>query len=286
VENYAQGQIISPTERFEALQAANGLFLLFSVDTAGALRVIKEQSGKAQTGWTVSDLSSSLIASEFPGASNVKVDTFDAGQSALDRTINLALAVQDNDTDWLFISLGNSNSDTTWTSNPSWKRINFDAVSENPPGISIVSVMFTETMSGRQYLVVDIDRLGGSSRNIARYHVDPAKPTGRYWVKADVPIDIEDGSYQSCVGQVQNGYIDGVYTSGQTGGEAQLVYSPLENVFGSGPPLPRRLGLPGGALPSSIATARYSDPASEFYTSTDLFAISGTSLYRFAPNAQ
>ncbi|KAI0972305.1 hypothetical protein F4678DRAFT_471847 [Xylaria arbuscula] len=286
MENYAQGQIISPTERFEALQASNGLALLFSIDTSGALRVIQEQSGKLQAGWVVSDLSSSLIASQFPGASGVKVDTFDAGQSALDGTISLALAVQDGDTDWLFISLGNSSSDTSWTSKPSWTRVNFDAVAENPPGIQIVSVMFTETMSGLQYLMVDIDRLGGSSKNIARYRVDPAKSTGRYWVKADVPIDIEGGSYQSCVGQVQNGYIDGVYTSGQTAGEAQLVYSPIENVFGSGPPLPRRLGLPGGVLPSSIATARYSDPASEFYTYTDLFAISGTTLYCFPPDAQ
>ncbi|KAI0413451.1 hypothetical protein F5X98DRAFT_390762 [Xylaria grammica] len=286
MENYAPGQLVSPTERFEALQAANGLSLLFSIDTSGALRVIREQSGKANIGWVVGDLSSSLIASQFPGASNVTVDTFDASQSALDGTISLALAVQDSTTDWLFISLGNSSSDTSWTSRPSWTRVNFDAVAENPAGIAITNIMFTETTSGLQYIVVDIDRLGGSSKNIARYHVDPAKSTGRYWVKADVPVDIEGGSYQSCVGQVRNGYVDGVYTSGQTAGEAQLVYSPIENVFGEGPPLPRRLGLPGGVLPSSIATARYSDPASEFYTFTDLFAISGTTLYRFAPDAQ
>ncbi|KAI1295933.1 hypothetical protein F5Y03DRAFT_387328 [Xylaria venustula] len=286
MENYAQGQIVSPTERFEALQASNGLALLFSIDTAGVFRVIKEQSGKANTGWVVSDLSSSLISSQFPGASNVSVDTFDVGQSALDGTISLALAVQDGTTDWLFISLGNSSSDTSWTSNISWTRVNFDAVTENPPGIEIVSVMFTETMSGLQYIIVDINRLGGSSKDIARYHVDPAKSTGRFWVKADVPIDIEAGSYQSCVGQVKNGYVDGVYDSGQTGGAAQLVYTPIENAFGDGPPLPRRLGLPGGALPSAIATARYSDPSSEFYTATDLFAISGSTLYRFAPDAQ
>ncbi|KAI0436150.1 hypothetical protein F4803DRAFT_557288 [Xylaria telfairii] len=65
-----------------------------------------------------------------------------------------------------------------------------------------------------------------------------------------------------------------------------LVYSPIGNVFGDGQPLPKRLGLPGGVLPSSIATARYSDPASEFYTFTDLFVINGTTPYRFAPDAQ
>ncbi|KAI1823536.1 hypothetical protein F4861DRAFT_549638 [Xylaria intraflava] len=286
VENYAQGQIVSPTERFEALQTSNGLGILFAIDTSGVLRAIKEQSGKAQTGWVVSDLSSSLIASEFPSASDAKVDTFDVAQSALDGTISLALAVESGGTDFLFLSLGNSSSDTSWTSNPSWKRFNFDAVAENPTSLSIYNVMFTETMSGLEYVIVDIDRSEGTGKNIARYRVDPAKSTGRYWVKMDVPIDIESGSYQSCVGQVKNGYVDGIYTSGQTAGAPQLAYSPIENVFGSGPPLPRRLALPGGVLPSSIATARYSDPASEFYTATDLFAISGTTLYRFAPDAQ
>ncbi|KAI1428156.1 hypothetical protein F5Y12DRAFT_733894 [Xylaria sp. FL1777] len=174
MENYAQGQIVSPTERFEALQASNGLAILFAIDTSGVLHAIKEQSGKANTGWVVNNLSSSLIASQFPGA-NVIIDTFDAGQSALDGTIGLALSVHDSSMDWLFISLGNSSSDTSWTSNSSRMRVNFDAVAENPSGISIVSVMFTETIPGLQYLIVDIDRLGGSSKNIARYHVDPAK---------------------------------------------------------------------------------------------------------------
>ncbi|KAI2642502.1 hypothetical protein GGS21DRAFT_174621 [Xylaria nigripes] len=286
MENYAQGQIFSPTERFKALQASNGLALLFSIDTQAVLRVIKEQTGETQTGWVVDDLSSSLIASQFPGASGVKVNAFDASLSALDGTISLSLSVNSDGTDCLFISQGNSSSVTSWTSNPSWTRVDFDAVAENPTAISIANVMFTENMSGLRYLIVDIDRLGGSSKNIARYHVDPAKSTGRYWVKKDVPIDIEDGNYQSCIGQVKGGYVDGIYTSGQTAGAAQLVYSPIENVFGSGPPLPRRLSLPGGVLPSAIATSRYSDSASEFYTFTDLFAISESTLYRFAPDKQ
>ncbi|KAJ2995714.1 hypothetical protein NUW58_g1195 [Xylaria curta] len=286
MQNYAHGQVVSPTEKFEALQTANGLALLFAIDTSGVFHVIKEQSGKANAGWVINDLSSSIISKQFPGNSNVKADTFSVGQSALDGTISLALAVEAEDTDWLFISLANNGSDTSWTSEPAWTRVNFDAVGENPAGIFITGVMFAETMGGRQYLVVDINRLGSSSKNIARYHIDPSKSTGRYWNKADVPIDIEDGNYQSCVGQVKNGYVDGVYTSGQTSGAPQLVYSPIENAFGSGPPLPRRLGLPGGVLPSAIATARYADPASPFYTFTDLFSISGKTLYRFAPDGQ
>lgn len=39
-------------------------------------------------------------------------------------------------------------------------------------------------------------------------------------------------------------------------------------------------------LPSTIAAARHTDIASEFYSLPDLFAISGTTLYRFAPDKQ
>ncbi|KAI3400071.1 hypothetical protein diail_4609 [Diaporthe ilicicola] len=286
MQNYAHGELMSPTERFEALQTADGHALLFTIDTSGVFRVIEEESGRASTGWAVTDLSSALIAAHFPGASNAEVDTFDVGQSALDGTIGLALAVSDGTTDWLFVSLGNSSSDTAWTAKPSWTRVNFDAVTENPPGINIVGVMFAETTGAGQYLMADIDRLGSSTKNIARYHVDPSKSTGRYWVKQDVPVDIMNGNYQSCVGQVKGGYVDGIYTAGQAGTAAQLVYTPIENVFGSGPPLPRRLGLPGGVIPTAIATARYTDPVSEFYSLTELFAIGGSTLYRFAPDAQ
>ncbi|RYO77879.1 hypothetical protein DL766_006320 [Monosporascus sp. MC13-8B] len=46
--------------------------------------------------------------------------------------------------------------------------------------------MFAETMGGRQYLVIGIDRLGSSSGNTARYHADPSKSNGRYWVKQGI----------------------------------------------------------------------------------------------------
>lgn len=283
MQNYAHGQLLDPTERFEALQTTDGRSLLFAIDTSGVFRVIEEKSGKANIGWVVTDLSSSLVSQV---GSNAKVDTFDVGQSSLDGTIGLAVAITNGTTDSLFISLGNSGSDTSWTSRVSWTRVNFDAVLETPPGINIVSVMFAEMAGVGHYLMADIDRLGSTTKNIARYHIDPAKSTGRYWAKQDVPVDIENGDYQSVVGQVKGGYVDGIYTAGKAGSASQLVYVPVENAFGSGPPLPRRLSLPGGALPSAITTARYLDTTSEFYTLTDLFAISGSTLYRFPPDKQ
>ncbi|KAI9148396.1 hypothetical protein HJFPF1_12228 [Paramyrothecium foliicola] len=286
LQNYVQGEIESPTGKFEAVQTSDGRALLFTTDTSGVLRVLEEQSGKASAGWIVQDLSSALIAAQFSGASNIKVRTFDVGQSVLDGSIGLAMAVSDGNSDWLFISLVNSSSNTSWTTKPGWSRITFDAVGENPPSIAIKGVLFAETMGGRQYLMVDIDRPGSSSKNIARYQIDTARASGGYWKKQDVPVDIESGYYQSCVGQVNKGYVDGIYTAGHAGDAAQLAYSPIENVFGSGPPLPRRLALPGDQLPSAMAAARYTDSASPLYQSTDLYCVSGSTLYRFAADAQ
>ena len=285
MDNYVQGEIVSPTGKLEAVQTSDGHALLFAIDTSGIFHVMKEQSGSTSTGWEVDDLCSSLIAADFPNK-NAKARTFDVGQSMLDGNIGLAMAVSDGDDDILYISLYNFSSDTSWTSKPSWTSIPFDAVAEKPPTISIVGVMFAETAGQEQYLIVDIDRSTTSDKHIARYYIDPLRSTGSYWVKHDVPVDIEDGSYQSCVGQVKNGYIDGVYTSGSTGGAPQLVYVPILNVFGSGPPLPRRLALPGGVLQSAIAAARHTDQSSGLRGFTDLFSISGSTLYRFAADAQ
>jgi hypothetical protein len=61
---------------------------------------------------------------------------------------------------------------------------------------------------------------------------------------------------------------------------------PIINAFGGGPPLPRRFRLPGDAHPSAIATARNDNKNSNLLASTDLYAVGGSSLYRFAADAQ
>lgn len=77
------------------------------------------------------------------------------------------------------------------------------------------------------------------------------------------------GRYQSAVGRVSGKPGDGIFTAGTTGGQAQLIYEPIINYYGHGPVSPRRLRLPGGAIPTAIATARNTDG------STDLYAVAG-----------
>ncbi|PLN82102.1 hypothetical protein BDW42DRAFT_200598 [Aspergillus taichungensis] len=198
------------------------------------------------------------------------------------------MAVRSGDTDTLFVSLGNSNSETAWIQNPRWTRVPFDAAGSSSTGTTIRSILFTETSGSKEYLIVDIDRSATSTtKEIERYHVDMTKADGHYWVKHDVPVDISSGDYQSCIGRVKKGRVDGVYTSGRIEGSPQLVYVPIVNVYGDTAPAPRRLQLPNGAVPSAIASARNGpDAVADLRTTTDLYVASGSKLYWFAADAQ
>ncbi|KNG88148.1 hypothetical protein ANOM_003381 [Aspergillus nomiae NRRL 13137] len=281
IQNYIQGEIVSPKNKFEALQTKDGHTLLFGVDSSNIFHVIEESSGKHSTGWALSDLSTAAISSQLPGKKDTMVRTFDVGQSVLDQTIGMAMAVRVEGKDHLFVSLKNSNSDTSWIKNPEWTLVPFDAANETQSSITVVGIWFAETDSQKQYLVVDIDRSGSSTmKDIARYYVDPSITSGSRWVKHDVPVDIAAGYYQSCIGRVHRGRIDGIYTTGTSGGSPQLDYVPLENIFGDGPPLPTRFKLPDNKIPSAIATARKENGE------TDLYMLSGETLYRIAAEKQ
>ncbi|KAL6411777.1 hypothetical protein AUP68_04154 [Ilyonectria robusta] len=289
MQNYVQGEFVSPQGKFEALQTDDGHALLFATDSNGVLNVVEEQNGKTHTGWALSDISSAVIKAKFTGAT---VSTFNVGQSALDGTIRLAMAVSSGGSDHLLVSLSNSSSDTSWISTswisePNWTVYPFDNPTETREGISIAGVLFSETMDKKEYLIVDIDRNTGSTiKDIVRYYIDPSKSSGYHWVRHDVPVDIEHGDYQSCVGRAGHSRVDGVYTSGKAAGVPQLVYVPIINEFGDGPPMPTRLDLPDGASASAIATARNMDQTSPLYGITDLYAVGGSTLYRFSAEDQ
>lgn len=147
MQNYIQGEVVSHTGKFEALQTGDGHTLLFSVDPSGVFNAIEEQSGTSHTGWKVHDISTAMIQQQFAGrGEKIGVRTFDVGHSALDGTIGLMMAVSiDGGGDHLFLSLGNPRSDTSWLANPTWTNIPFDAKSEYAQNISIAGTMFAET---------------------------------------------------------------------------------------------------------------------------------------------
>ncbi|KAF4338052.1 gamma-glutamyltranspeptidase periplasmic precursor [Fusarium beomiforme] len=280
MQNYVQGEIISPTNKFEALQTSNGHSLLFGCDTSGVFHVIEEQSGTSHAAWQIHDLSTTAIQNHL--GSGAKVSTFDVGQSAGDGTIGMMMAVSQDGDDHLFMSLGNSPDDTSWVSAPAWIKVPFDAVGEQSENIRITGALFVETEDEQQYMVVDIDRPSGTmaDAHITRYHIDPSSPDSHKWVKHDVTVDISAGQYQSVVGRVSGKHVDGIYTVGHVGESAQLVYEPIVNWYGKGAPTPIRLDLPGGQKATAIATARNADKSS------DLYVVCGSDLYRFASDEQ
>ncbi|KAF5588812.1 uncharacterized protein FSUBG_11347 [Fusarium subglutinans] len=283
MQSYVPGEIVNPCGKFEALQTQDGHSILFSLSSANVFQAIVEHSGASSTGWRIVDLSSNALSSVFASDKSAVVKTFDVNQSAVDGTIGLAMVVTSGGTDHLLLSLYNHNSTPAWTPAPnlSWKSIPFDAESASGAAIAITGVMFAESdATHKQHIIVDIDRSTSDAiKQISRFYVNPLA-TDKHWTPHDVPVDIQDGNYQSCVGRFQNELVDGVFTCGVSGTSGQLVYVPISNAFGSGPPAPRILSLPGNVTASAIATAR------AYNNSTDLYAIGGQTLFWFPANSQ
>lgn len=284
--NYVQGELVKPQGKFRALQTTDGTALLFAIDSSGVFHVFKETLGQTQTGWRATDMSSKTVKDKFPSGAMAR--TFGVGQSVMnENTISLAMSVRSNGSDTLFLSLLNSPSSTSgWISNPNWKSIPFDA--EDPPSsIQITNIYISETEQDQQYIMVDILRDPKSSlKATSRYVVDPFSTSGVRWTPRTLPFEIEEGTYESCLGRVANAFVDGIYTAGTVKGVAQLAYVPLFNSSGNAAPMPTRLPLPNKTVASAIASARYDDKDSSFFGTTDLYAIGESTLYRWDPEQQ
>ncbi|XEU97491.1 hypothetical protein FSHL1_002777 [Fusarium sambucinum] len=284
--NYVQGELVKPDGKFRALQASDGTALLFAIDSSGVLNVIEETVAQTQTGWRATDMSSKVINDKFPSGATAM--QFDVGQSVMNAfTLTLAMSVRSNGSDTLFLSLRNSPSSTSsWISNPYWKAFPFDAES-GPDSIHITNIYVSETDQQQQYIMVDILQTPDSElKATSRYVVDPYSTSGVYWTPRTLPFDVEEGTYQSCMGRVSGAYVDGIYTAGAIKGAAQLAYVPLFNSIGNATPMPTRLLLPNKTLATAVDSARYDDQSSPWYGATDLYAVGDSTLYRWDPDQQ
>ena len=283
MKNYLHAELISPQEKFQALQTGDGHSLLFSIATDGNFYLTRDQSGVSSSGWTKTDLSSALIKKDFPKDPDTKVKTFESAQSVQDGSIGLGMAVSASEGDSLFLSLSNSNSDISWADKMNWKAFPFDDTSNPISKLEIVNIFFCETSGGTQYIYVDIERDPSSAvKLVERFYIDPTKSNGQYWVKHDLAIDlqIDADKYSSCIGRMPNGHVDGLYTAGHVENSGQLIFAPVINYYGEGAISPIPLDLPNGANSDAIASVRNAD------LSTDLFVVSGDSLYYFASSEQ
>jgi hypothetical protein len=281
--NYVQGQLVNPTGKLRALQMSDGLALLFAIDGSGTFNVFREVAGQ-KTGWMMHDISSNIIGEQFSGAT---VQKFGVNQSVMDNgTIGLGMAVRQNGSDTLLLSLSNASTSTaSWVSAPTWKAFPFDA-SKRPSSLQITNISFSETDQGNQYIMVDILSDPKSSlKATSRYIVDPSATTGA-WIPHTLPFDVEQGTFSSVVGRAANADIDGVYTAGTVQGAPQLAYVPMFNLSGNAAPMPTRLALPKGTITSAIASVRNPDRTSQLFGSTDFYAIGKSTLYRWSAEQQ
>ena len=284
MQNYIQSDILQPQKKFIALQTESGTSLLFSVGTDDAFYVTKELPGVTH-GWGRADLSSAQVKSDFSG--NAVCKTFAAAQAAAPRSqasIHLAMVLNDGTNDHLYLSLANSDADTSWTDTPAWTRCPFNAKDGSgapitpPTPFKIAGVLISEA-TDKEYIVVDIIRNPADQVGlVSRFYIDVTDPAAPLWAPHDLSIDLDAGSYSSCLGRARHAFgVDGLYTMGSIAGAPQLVYTPLYNVFDPGvPPAPARLTLPDGASAEAIAACRNAD------NSSDLYVIAKTSLYYFA----
>lgn len=281
MKNYLHAEVLSPQEKFEALQTSDGHSLLFGIGTDGVFNLVREESGISAAGWSRIDLSSAQIKKDFSGQAGVICRTFGADQSIQDGSLGMAMAVVTDAGDHLYLCLGNSNKDISWSNSPNWSSYPYDNPNTALSKLEIVNTFFCEVSAGTQYIIIDVLRSPSSPvKDITRFYIDPAKADGYYWHIHDLSIDIEADEYQSCIGRLPKGYVDGLYTAGHAGSSGQLVFCPVINAFGDGPPTTVRLNLPGGLIPGAIASTRNAD------LSTNLFSIGGSALYYFASSNQ
>ncbi len=275
IQSYVQTEIMSPENKFQALQTNLGLSLFFSIGTDGKFYVTKETHGATKTGWEKISLSQQIM-DDFDNPSSITCKLFDTAQDIKSGKIGLAMVLNDTVDDYLYLCMGNSNKNMAWLDNPNWVRYDFDAA--NPPStIEFSNLFISETKSG-QFIVADIvEDPTSASKTVARYNIITTASAAPFWQVNGLSMDINTDNYETCIGRRSSqDDIDGLYTIGHINSSPQFNYQPLYNKWNpSIAANPTNLELPGNIQPESIASARNSN------ATTDLFCTSGNGLYYF-----
>ena len=297
MQNYLQADILNPEKQFQALQTNTGTSLLFSIGTDDVFYLTKEIP-QDRSGWSRTDISSKQIAKDFPGKTGVTCRDFSSAQcnNPPATSIHLAMVLNDGTNDFLYLSLNNSDSDTSWTSNPSWMKCPFNAqdYAGNPipvPSPLEIAGVFLSEATDKEYIVVDIVRDPANPTPVAsRFYIDVTTPSSPVWRPHDISIDLETKSYTSCLGRhkpegnIETKHpVDGLYTMGSVSGSPQFIYTPLYNYINPtqpASPSPLQLTAAGDLVPDAIAACRNPDNTS------DLYAMAGGALYYFASDNQ
>lgn len=275
--NFKQAKIVSPQEKFQALQTDDGNSLLFSIGTDQVFYLIQQTPGTA-SGWKRYDLSSRL--SNVHGGKKVKAKTFSVSQNFISRKIDMVLAISVEGKDYIYISLNNSSAaEAIDDLTVQWETMPYD--DPHQPGITLdVKNLYITQTKNEEYIVADISRstFNPPANFLERYYIDPKKVNGKYWNNLPMGGDLNPG-VSSSLGRRDGGRVDGIYTLGAINGSTELLYAPLYNPFDrKAPPTITRLQVPNGASGLAVVNVKSN--------TTDLFVIGEKTLYYFPADKQ
>ena len=277
MENQKHAVVMAPDLAFEVLQSQDGDALFFSIGSDAIFYLTREVSATA-TGWDKVDLSSALSSQH--GGAAVAAKAFSVAQNPQTLNIDLALVLTTGGVDYLYLSLGNLNTDAAWANGVTWTPIPFDAgTAPSPLTIADVLVMNIPAAGGPvENIFVDILRKPGDALQLLdRYYLAPGGSP--QWNLHRLAIDLAAGSISSCLGQRVSDPVPGIYTFGAIAGQQELIFTPQCNHFQpTTPPNPAYLTLPAGA--SAIASALNGSGAS------NLFVAGTAGLFVFTPDNQ
>lgn len=279
MENQKHAVVMAPDLAFEALQSQDGDALFFSIGTDRVFYLTREVT-QTSTGWTKLDLSSALSSQH--GGAAVAAKAFQVAQNAQTLAIDLALVLTVGGADFLYLSLGNANSDAAWANGVTWTAIPFDAgTAPAPLTIADVLAMNLPVAGGDgavENIFVDILRSPGDPFHLLdRYYIVPGGAP--QWRLHKLAADLAAGSISSCLGQRTSDPVPGIYTFGQIASTQELLFTPQYNYFRpTSPPSPARLTVPAGT--SAIASALDGTGVS------NLFVAATGGLFLFTPDNQ
>jgi hypothetical protein len=273
MENQTHAVVMAPDIAFEVLQSQDGDALFFSIGTDHVFYLTREVT-QTSTGWNKIDLNRTLPPQ--PGGAMATAKSFGVAQNAKTGAIDIALVITVSSADYLYLSLGNANTDDAWANGVTWTAVRFDA-GQAPSPFTIADVLLMN-LSGKEVIFVDILRNPADPLKLLdRYYISPG--AAPQWNLHRLAADFAAGSIHSCLGNRIHDHVPGIYTLGAINGEQELIFTPQYNYFRPGHvPTPARLTLPQGG--SAIAAALRADGTS------NLFVAATSGLFLFTPDNQ
>ncbi|KAL8632460.1 hypothetical protein Q9189_001835 [Teloschistes chrysophthalmus] len=174
------------------IQTPTGDSIFFSLGTDNNLYATREFRANS-TGWTRLDSSSRLSSSQ--GGATVKAKAFALAQNIDTLAFDLALAVTIGNTDYLYLSFGNPNTDASFVKRVQWTKVPFDDTSKSSGTSSLtiadIYLVNLPNAAQAQTCFVDIWRSPPTTdplKLLDRYYI---RPNGSpRWYLHQLPIDL------------------------------------------------------------------------------------------------